>query len=78
MGKKKKKKKKTRPVEHQRELIDLHEGIPAALNYHLETGANPMQAVELVADNLDEQGRREMIELGLLRMIELLSTREEQ
>jgi len=76
MGKKKKAKK--RPVEHQRELIDLHEGIRAALTYHLRSGANPVQAVELVADNLDEQGRREMIELGLLRVIELLSAGEEQ
>jgi hypothetical protein len=76
MGKKKKAKK--RPVEHQRELIDLHEGIKAALTYHLRSGANPVQAVELVADNLDEQGRREMIELGLLTMVEALATHGDQ
>jgi hypothetical protein len=34
--------------------------------------------VNLVAANLDEQGRREMIELGLLAMIEAMSARGEQ
>jgi hypothetical protein len=73
-----KKKATKKPVEPQRELDDLHAGIRAALAYHLKSGADPLQAVNLVAANLDEQGRREMIELGLLAMIEAISARGEQ
>ena len=74
MSKKKAKKRLAKP---QRELNDLHAGIRAALRYHLKSGADPLEAVELVAANLDEQGRHEMIELGLLAMIEALSARDE-
>jgi hypothetical protein len=74
MSKKKAKKRLAKP---QRELNDFHAGIRAALRYHLKSGADPLEAVELVAANLDEQGRHEMIELGLLAMIEALSARDE-
>jgi hypothetical protein len=73
-----KKKATKKPVEPQRELDDLHAGIRAALAYHLKSGADPLEAVNLVAANLDEQGRREMIELGLLAMIEAMSAPGEQ
>jgi transcriptional regulator len=72
-----KKKAKKKQVEPQRETNDLHAGIRAALRYHLKSGADPLEAVELVAANLDEEGRHEMIELGLLAMIEALSARGE-
>ncbi len=57
-------------VEPEREGDDLYVGIRAALAYHLRSGASPTQAVARIAANLDEQGRREMIELGLLAVVD--------
>ena len=51
-----KKKAKKKQVEPQRETNDLHAGIRAALRYHLKSGADPLEAVELVAANLMKRG----------------------
>ena len=48
---------------------DPYVPIRAALKERLAAGASSVEAVRQVAAELDEEGRREMVELGLLCLV---------
>lgn len=55
----------------QIELSDRYAGLGAALGYYLRLGVSPPEAAEAVAANLDDEMRQEMVELGLLTLMEV-------